>query len=246
MSIERFYTADIPDPGHSVALTRTETHHLRHVKRLKTGREVFLLNGRGTLARGTVRDSDSKAVFIDIIEKKQIRKPSVRTILALAFPDHKDVLSDVIRGAVELGVSDIHLIRSAFSGVRRSGDIDKVLERCRRVVLSAGKQCGQLWFPEVSGVFDLETYLNEIPGNTMVYCGFEPGATADATSIDGIPVHDSHIVWLVGPEGGWSAEELKLMHRVKICTVRLGERTMTTRIAAIAGLSALLTRLNRW
>ena len=55
-----------------------------------------------------------------------------------------------------------------------------------------------------------------------------------------------HIVWIVGPEGGWSEKEISLLDRQNICKVRMGSLTMTTRVAAVSGFAALLAGLKYW
>ncbi|HPQ40128.1 MAG TPA: RsmE family RNA methyltransferase [bacterium] len=246
MKIERFFAADIPGINGCVDLTRSESHHARHVMRIKDGAAVKLIDGHGTEATGVIRYPDGRTAQITVSDRSVFEPPALRTVLALAFPDHREVLSDVIRGAVELGATGIDLVRSEHSGIRRAGDFDKVLTRCRRIVMSAAKQSGAVWFPEVSGLFDLRAYLDGIPEDTRVFCGWEPGAGEDVSGPSDIVPGASHLVWLVGPEGGWSARELQFLARPGIGKLRLGGRTLTTRVAAIAGLSALMTGLDRW
>jgi len=246
MTVERFYCPEIGQPGEDAVLPPEERHHLRHVLRIRDGARVCLVNGAGVTGHASVHFPDRQTVRVTIADRQAWAPPLSRVTLALAFPEHRDVLTDVIRGVVELGVSDIELIHTRYCGFKRSGDIDKILDRCRRIIRHASQQCGRVWFPRVSGITRLAPFLAGTPPDMAIYCGWEPEAGGTVISIGDIPIHSGDFVWLVGPEGGWSGPERQLMQQNKICKVRLGGLTLTTRMAATAGLSALLTRLERW
>ncbi|MBN1295725.1 16S rRNA (uracil(1498)-N(3))-methyltransferase [bacterium] len=248
MKPERFFIDAIPAEGASAVLPPSELHHARSVMRLRDGQPLILIDGAGTEADGILRLPSSHTALVEIQQRRWTPRISHRIMLAIGVPEQRDILSDVIRGAIQLGVTDIHLLQTGYAGSRHLREPSTLIDRCRRVLISACKQCGQIWFPRMHGVDSLAAFLSGHADACRVFCGWEPRLGdllhAEESRGSGDPAGD--LVWLIGPEGGWSESDCGLLDQHKICTVRLGSLTLTTHVAALAGLSAMLTRFNRW
>ncbi len=153
------------------------------------------------------------------------RRPAVATTLIQCMAKGNKV-DAVVRDATELGVTKIVLAVAARS-VKRGGDV----ERYRRVVLEAARQCGRGDVPELVGVVELAEAWRHGEGRCVMLDG---SGLAMAGVLDGAGV----VTFAVGPEGGWSDEERAAALEAGFTLGRVGAFTMRTETAAAAALGA--------
>lgn len=153
------------------------------------------------------------------------RRPAVATTLIQCMAKGSKV-DAVVRDATELGVTKIVLAVAARS-VKRAGDV----ERYRRVVVEAARQCGRGDVPELVGVVELAEAWRHGDGRCVVLDG--SGASM-AEVLDGADA----VTFAVGPEGGWTEEERAAAVDAGFVVGRVGAFTMRTETAAAAALGA--------
>lgn len=239
----RFYAPAADRPGSLVNLPEDEAGHLTRVLRLKAGATVRVFNGRGsefdalveTVAKGGVR------VRVGAARPAQ-REPRVAVTLAQALLKG-DKMDEVVRDAVMMGVAAIQPIvtaRSEVSLVR----IERGRRHLRweRIAISAAKQCGRANVPPI---LEPRTFADAVaalghltlPGPGLMFV--EPAAANGAQTLGelaGAPPRETTVV--IGPEGGWEAEELD--RAAAVCRlVTLGGRTLRADAMAIVALAAL-------
>jgi 16S rRNA (uracil1498-N3)-methyltransferase len=184
-------------------LGEADAHHLATVLRLRRGEEVIVGDGRGGWAR-TLWQGDG-----DLAPLRQARgvggdgavqrEPRAEPPLTVAFAPTKGERPEwVVQKLTELGIDRIVPLRSERSVVRWSGARGAAsVERLRRVAREAAAQCRRVWLPEVSDTVRFAD-LASLGG---------PGEVVLAQLSGERPTVAQRVV-AVGPEGGWSTEEL--------------------------------------
>lgn len=134
----------------------------------------------------------------------------------------------ILRDATELGATRVTIVTAARS-VKQKVD----LERLRRIAVEATRQCGRGDLPAIDAASELEVALSGCTATHRI-CLHEAGeATLAATAGAG------GVAALIGPEGGFTSEELALARAAGFSIVRLGPFTMRTETACAAALGAL-------
>lgn len=249
MSLPRFFA---PDAAASLAGTGTtgrvrlpddEAHHLSHVLRLVVGDEVGLFDGAGLEWRGAVRTIDRAGVVIDRLRPVEpVAEPSLHLTLGQALLKG-DRMDQVVRDGTALGVASIAPIATAHvatpAHALRHGRRDT---RWARVAVAASKQCGRATVPPVAPIASLE-HVCAAGRAGLIVMAVEPGS-GEADAVDALPdlPAGSGVLVLVGPEGGWTADEIRVARQHDARCVHLGPRTLRAETAPVVLLSALWTR----
>jgi 16S rRNA (uracil1498-N3)-methyltransferase len=216
----RFHVARI-DREH-VMLSPEESHHLLRVLRLTAGAEVSVFDGKGKSARARVERITDSEVELRILGPEDSRESPLSLTLAVA-PPKGDRTSFLIEKLTELGVSRIIPLETA-RGRSASG-----LDRWRRISLEACKQSGRSRALEIEAPRSVASVLEEPALLLMAHPGAAPLALHSATKV----------IALVGPEGGWSEEEITLARSRRAELFGLGPRTLRTETAAVAAATIL-------
>ncbi len=196
-------------------LRASDRHHLERVLRLRPGTEITVGDGFG--AWRLVRLAPS----LDPVGPMQ-RVPEETNPISIGCALTKgDKPELAVQKLTELGVDHIILFASARSVVRwDDGRVEANMERLRRVVESAVCQCRRAWSPTVTNLANFSSAVL-LTGVAL--------AAADGEKYD----PNRHEVILVGPEGGWSPEELA----VSVPRVVLGPHILRAETAALAAAS---------
>jgi 16S rRNA (uracil1498-N3)-methyltransferase len=222
----------VDDPGHPV-LAADDAHHLGRVLRLRDGEEVIAADGRGHWARTVWRGAATlEAVTSEdgvggdgAVQSEARGEPA----LTVAFAPVKGERPEwVVQKLTELGIDRIVPLRTERSVVRWTGARGQAtVEKLRRVAREAAAQCRRVWLPEVG---DTTTFadLRSLGG---------PGEVVLAQLSGDRPTLTQHVV-AVGPEGGWSTNELES----GLPTVGFGLSVLRAETAAVTA-GALLASL---
>ena len=146
-------------------------------------------------------------------------------------------LDAVVRDATELGVRAIQPATSERTVVERSSDA--VQQRLSRVAVEAARQSGRSDVPEISAACDFDRALRENRRETGLI--LHPRAVRSLAEVVMAAVgHGTSFDLVIGPEGGFSDEELAAASALGYTAVRLGRTTLRTETAATAALGALI------
>ena len=206
----------------AVRLSPEESHHLVEVLRLREEAEVSLFDGRGSAARAKVHRIEGGEVELRILGPEPSRESPLSLTVAVA-PPKGDRMSFLIQKLTELGVTRIIPLET------ERGRPGESLERWRRIAVESCKQSGRSRSPEVAAPRSFEEVLNEEGGLVAAHPSAPPLS----------PPRGGAIVALIGPEGGWSDEELALAATRRVTLFGLGPRTLRTETAAIAAATLL-------
>ncbi len=239
----------LPAPGDTVALDRDESHHLFTV--LRGGRETTLnlIDGRGHRLTAVAAGKAGKQALVKIEsvvnDADESRTPQL--VLACAVVKGKR-FEWALEKAVELGVHRIVPLRCKHGVIDpREGKQSRWLTMMK----SAVKQCGRSWLPALHEPQTVAEALAQTTDQVILF-GAAPAELPDVevrhwtTLMPEKPRElPARLVFFVGPEGGWSADELELLATVAL-PVTLGPHVLRAETAAVAGLTALQTVRQNW
>jgi 16S rRNA (uracil1498-N3)-methyltransferase len=238
----RFFAPDLAPEQPTVALPEVEADHLVRVLRLGVGEPVMVFDGRGHEFFGRVQSIARHAVIVSIVGPASAApEPSVRLALAQAVLK-RDRMDDVVRDAAMLGASAVQPVIStrteaAFAQLARAGAVD----RWSRIAIASVKQCGRAVVPVIYQPRGLPDYLRAETADLRIIL-VEPGLRSRAFGrLDAVRSRPqpSTAAVLIGPEGGWTEEEIDLAVAAGFLAITLGPRTLRADATPVAAISVL-------
>ncbi|MGJ4952380.1 16S rRNA (uracil(1498)-N(3))-methyltransferase [Bradyrhizobium sp. HKCCYLS20291] len=224
-----------------VALDRNQSNYLGNVLRLAAGDHVLVFNGRDGEWRGVI--GGRKRPDILILEH-QVRPQDRLADIAYVFAPLKHARLDyMVQKAVEMGVSCLAPILTRHTQVSRVNG-----ERMRANVIEAAEQCGILSLAEVREPMPLERFLAQrAPARLMVFCDEAADVADPLQALRGVEAGHAGIDIVIGPEGGFSADERDLLLRQpRVVRLALGPRILRADTAAVAALAVVQATLGDW
>jgi len=221
-------------------LPATAAHHALRALRLSDGDAVTLFDGSGGQypARLQVSGASVQALTGEAEAVERELQGCLRLIQGIASGDKMDW---VVEKAVELGVADLHPIAAERSVLKLAGPrLEKRMAHWRAIVQAASEQCGRNRLMRIHEPTTLARCLDGLTGPTL-FCHPE-GERDLKAALAGV---DHALNLAVGPEGGWSADELGQARRHALEAIRFGPRVLRTETAGIA-LAAAATALLEW
>ena len=215
-----------------VTVTGDEFHHSIRVVRARVGEEVEVFDRAGNAARGTVESIDRDRAVILLGEPLPSRESQLAIHLAMAVIQ-LEKFELVLQKATELGVKTfIPLVteRVELRPERYSGKMD----RWEKIVFEAVKQCGRTMTPKIGHPTTFEDVIQQAGEKVLFDADAEP-PTANSQPPTALTV-------LIGPEGGWSDDELRRARDSGVRFERLGPRRLRAETAAIAAVSVVAAR----
>jgi len=226
---DRYFVAE-PVTGQEAELTGQEAHHLLHVMRAEVGTEVVLFDGSGAEFEAVVERLGRRSVELSVVHRREVdRELAAPIILAVALPKG-DRQKWLVEKAVELGVARVTPLQTARS-VARPGR--KAMERLQRTVIEASKQCGRNRRMDVAEPAAWNELLAAAPQSALRLLAHPGGGSSRLSSLS-LADRTGPVYVAVGPEGGFTGEEVGRAIRDGWQTVDLGPRILRVETAAVA------------
>jgi 16S rRNA (uracil1498-N3)-methyltransferase len=221
--------------GETVTLPDAVAHHAVRVLRLPVGAPLRLFDGTGGEYHATIETVDRRAVTVridgfDPVDREWPNAPVlVQSVIAT------DPMDAAIRKAVELGVAAIvPLIASRSQGSLSGNRQDKRLAHWRSIAIAACEQCGRNRVPPIAEPIAFDAWLDATPAAPVAIAG--PGATI---SLAALAAHTPPRTIVIGPEGGFTDDEMANATARGCIVVHLGPRILRADTAAVAALATL-------
>jgi len=235
MTRRRFFVPSNAIQDGIARLPQDESHHLRDVLRIGDGEAVEIFDGEGTGYTGTVGFSNSDVTVHNL---KRISCPRSQLPLILATALIKPTKFEwMLQKATELGVHEIIPMKTRRCDIQiPQNRIEPRLQRWRRIVQEASKQCGRYYSPHIQQPRD---YTDLLHFKDLEQCSkFLFYEKADTLWQPGMLVPGSEgVVLYVGPEGGWEEMEIEQADRAGVKVSGLGSWTLRAETAAVAAVS---------
>ena len=234
MRIPRFYTEQTLSLGLTLDLNKNIHRHAIQVLRLKIGENIILFNGEGGEYLAKLVLADKRKSSVEIVSFNDIsRESSLKTNLALAVIK-SDKMDFAIQKAVEMGVNCIQPIYTNRSIINiKTNRLDKKILHWQGVINGACEQSGRTTIPKIQPPIPLESWLAK-PSSSM-RLAMLPGDYPQISSLS-IP-SNKEVSLIVGPEGGFTDQEVELLLSSNITGIQFGSRILRAETAVIAGLS---------
>ncbi|MDB2613646.1 16S rRNA (uracil(1498)-N(3))-methyltransferase [Chlamydiales bacterium] len=226
----RHYAPELLKTNKEITLSLEESRHALTVLRKKEGDSIDIINGLGEYGVGNIVKIQKKQVLLKITSLKKEAKPSPKITLANAIT-HSSKLDLVIEKGTELGADRFFLFPAELS--EKNLIKPTHLERLKKITISAMKQSGRLYLPEIVLMPPLKKWSP--PDGRGFYGATIPKAPPITSPIP------KEALFFVGPEKGFSKEELALLNIWKMKGVSLSQNILRTETASIAALAILLS-----
>ena len=235
----RFY---VPEPeiiNGILSIRGDEVKHIRRVLRLKAGDEISVFDGSSREYQGTILEENSFSVAVKIEHFFASKRESSLEITLAQSLLKGEKMDYLVQKATELGVKDIVPFSSSRSVPLLEGA--KKLERHRRwekIAIEAAKQCGRSILPKIGSLQDYRTALLSAPSDSLRFILWEKEGRR-LKEILGRARKQNRIFFIVGPEGGFSRQEVEEAMEKAFVPVTLGERILRAETASLCLLSIL-------
>jgi len=221
-----FFQEDLSQ--NSFTLSLEETKHIAKSMRLKEGDIVWITDGKGTLAKSSLTNIYKDTCVVEILERTYFDKSAQKQLhLAVAPTKNPDRIEWLVEKAVEIGVSQISFIICDRSE-RKHVD----LSRLHRVAIAALKQSNETWLPELK-TYSFAQFMNENSAVKMAKFIACCGDKEKSIDISDIKYHHKDAVFLIGPEGDFTPQELLTAEAHGFQHISLGDKILRTETAAL-------------
>lgn len=226
-------------PQRDVALAREQAHYLASVLRLGPGDPVAVFNARDGEWLAYLTEATKKAVQLRCERLLSAVQPPPDIDYCFAPLKHAR-LDYVVQKATELGARRLRPVITQRTIAERVN-----LERMRANVIEAAEQCNLVFVPEVMDPIKLPKLLaGWEAGRALVYCD---ETARIANPLAALAALKAPAAVLIGPEGGFTAEERALLTSLTFVTaISLGPRIMRADTAAVAVLTLVQAALGDW
>lgn len=232
----RIYQPGVYSIGYELSLFDMASHHLAAVLRSKVGDEILIFSGDGFDYHATITAINKKAVVVRVNTKIANNTESSIKIHLGQSVCKGDKMDWILQKGTELGVTEFTPIMSAHSAVvldeKRQ---EKKLAHWQNIIVHASQQSGRSIVPKLHPFCSLEKFINikDLAQNKWM---LSPGATK---SLESINEHNCQHAILIGPEGGWSTNELDMAQSSGFYPLSLGKRILRTETAPLVFISIL-------
>jgi 16S rRNA (uracil1498-N3)-methyltransferase len=223
-----------PDAGRLVGLVahldRDEAHHARRVLRLELGEAIELFDGQGLTAAGALESwTNGASIRLHRVEHHEPPKPALTIAAAVPKGDRAE---DMVNQLSQLGVTRFVPLRTA------RGVVDprpRKLDKFERIAIESAKQCGRAHLMEIREQADLATLMRDQHDLRLIA---SPGS-AKSDDLTARIRRASRVLVLVGPEGGWTDDELAAAKQAGCEPWQLGPHVLRIETAATAAAAIL-------
>lgn len=193
---------------------------------------MVLCNGQGMDYHCTISSMDEHQVIVSVNSSvPTISEPSVSVTLYQGLPK-SDKMDSVVQKAVEMGVTRIvPMLTQRCVSRPDQKSAQKKVERWQKISVEAAKQCGRGILPPVSPVTDFSAALRQAASESTILFFYEGGGQSLQQCID--PSCKEYSIF-IGPEGGFSEEEVQFALDLGAKKVTLGPRILRTETAPVA------------
>lgn len=233
----RFYVDFALSPDSVVELPDDVVRHL-NVLRVKNTEEIVLFNGNGKSYPALPEVLEKRRASVRILREEATDNESPLNITLVQAVSAAERMDFTLQKSVELGVAEIRPVISERCVVRLSGErAEKRVARWQEIVVSACEQSGRNIVPKVLLLTTYAQALQQLPQETTKLLM----SLNRAQKLSDVQPQSGKVVFMVGPEGGWTEKEEQQAFDAGFQSVTLGKRVLRTETASLAAIAAMQT-----
>ncbi len=231
----RFYVDFALSPDSVVELPDNVVRHL-NVLRVKNTEEIVLFNGNGKAYPALPEVLEKRRASVRILREEATDNESPLNITLVQAVSSAERMDFTLQKSVELGVAEIRPVISERCVVRLSGErAEKRVARWQEIVVSACEQSGRNIVPKVLPLTTYAQALQQLPQETTKLLM----SLNRAQKLSDVQPQSGKVVFMVGPEGGWTEKEEQQAFDAGFQSVTLGKRVLRTETASLAAIAAM-------
>lgn len=227
--MQLFFTPDLNPSSENFILSEEESKHAIRVLRMDFGDRLHLIDGRGGLYEAQIIDPHPKRTVLAILNvEEDFQHPRYHLHIAVGPTKNIDRIEWFLEKATEVGIQEITPLICEHSERK-----EVKLDRLNKVVVAAMKQSLKAYLPKLNAAVSFKQFLKNIPTEgvqkAIAHC-----VDAEKKYLNQIFEPAKHYIILIGPEGDFSDEEIKLAIQMGFHPISLGESRLRTETAALA------------
>ncbi len=222
---------------------RAQVNYLINVLRLKDGDQLLVFNGKDGEWLAEIGEATRRSCVLNLRERTR-SQTSLPDLHYLFAPLKQARLDYMVQKAVEMGVGVLRPVMTQHTQTSRLN-----IERMEANVREACEQCGIISIPQVRPSEKLEAVIDDWRGSEgsrqVIFCDETDPGRHTMNVLEKVPA--GPLAVLIGPEGGFSAEERQLLRSQPFVTpLPLGPRILRADTAAVAALAVIQAALGDW
>jgi len=241
MAERRVYVPPGEIYGDRAVIKGDQAHHLVSVLRKKPGDDIVVFDGEGTECAARILRI-GRDLVVARVHRKEVHDKAGRPAVALYAAVPKGRKFDlIVEEATELGADSITPLLTERTVVKlEDHNIPAKLDRWRRITVAAAKQCRRSTLPQLNWPVDFSDAVQDIPESAFPILACSSGSSLPLQDVlaDIAPSHKEIRVY-IGPEGGFSPQEIETARNTGMRLASLGGNILRTETAALASLSVI-------
>jgi len=244
MSTNRFFLSAPDIKGDRVRLSPEQSHQVQHVLRLRPGDAIVVLDDTGIEYDVTLTVVDKRETVGQVTNRQQARGEPTAQVTLFQSMLMRDKFEWVLQKGTEIGIARFTPVVTARSLVRFKEVDEKKLDRWRRIVTEAAEQSHRGRIPKIDQILKFDDALSSLVefDRSLIAAPSHEGPTLRET-LQGMAGEAVSVAVMVGPEGGFTDEEVEAARRGGAIPVSLGPRILRTETCAIVAPALVLHEL---
>lgn len=239
--MHKFFVPEVNFSVDSVFIDGDDVKHIYRVLRLQEGDKININNCRGKEFLAEIKSISKTRVECDILKEIDINNESPIEIYLYQGLPKAAKMDLIVQKAAELGVMSITPVVTERVVVKNEIGEYKKSDRWNRIALEACKQCKRTIIPKVKGIIEFPALLEELKAMDLIVVPYEnEEGTGIKSIIPNININKiKTAAVIIGPEGGFTEEEIDILRNMGAHIVTLGPRILRTETAGFVCASLL-------
>ena len=213
------------------SLSTEEAHHCLKVLRKSKGDEIDITDGEGTVYKARLTGTSVKSCTFEIVTSTVVKKSDYRISIAISPTKSPERMEWFVEKAVEIGIDKITFFQAEHSERSHLN-----MDRLHKKAVSAMKQSERAFLPTLE---EMKSYSKVIEASDTTFKFIAHNEDQNTLQIlDLVKKNESYTV-LIGPEGGFSENEIKESLKKGFVPVKLGNQRLRTETAGLVACTIL-------
>ena len=225
-----------------IDIVGSDVNHIKNVLRFKEGDKLLISSGDNVDYECSIASMSDEYIRADILSKDEQGKELPSRIILFQGLPKADKMELVIQKCIEIGVDSIVPVKTEHTVVKLDGKEEKKISRWNKIAESAAKQCGRGKIPVVENVMTFKQAVEKAKSLDMAIIPYEKEEKNTLKAVTK-EFKGTSIGVFIGPEGGFSSDEIALAGENGITSVTLGKRILRTETAGLVTSVILLYEL---